>query len=176
TTSPTECRAWSQLAAHAESWRGVHLKELFANDAARATQFCVEAAGVRYDFSRQRLGALTLRLLAHLAEERGLAEWRAALLGGKVVNSSEKRAAWHTALRAGKDALKEVKDSLLQVKNLCGKIKGKFNRVINLGTGGSDLGPRLLADAFGDGRVDVRFVASADPLELQRALAGADPA
>ncbi|HEX9396503.1 MAG TPA: glucose-6-phosphate isomerase [Burkholderiales bacterium] len=176
TTPPTECRAWSQLAHHAESWRGVRLGELFAHDAARAQQFCAEAAGVRLDYSRQRLGAVTLRLLSRLLEERGFAEWRAALLAGKPVNSSEKRAAWHTALRAGKDAPAAVKDSLLHVKNLCEKIKGNFKRVINLGTGGSDLGPRLLADAFGDGRLDVRFVANVDRLELERALAGAEPA
>ena len=177
TTPPTECRAWTQLAQHAESWRAVTLKELFAGDAARGAQLVAEAAGLRYDYSRQRVGAVTLRLLAHLAEQRGFAEWRAALLGGKVVNNSENRAAWHTALRAGDAAPPEVKDVLLKAKKFCSEIREKktFKTVINLGTGGSDLGPRLLADALGDGRVDVRFVANADPLELRRALEGARP-
>src|SRR5215210_5107073 len=98
TTPPTQCDAWDQLIEQAETWRSAHLRELLA-DASRTTQCTVEAAGVRYDYSRQRLGALTLRLLAHLAEQRGFPEWRDALLSGKVVNSTENRAAWHTALR-----------------------------------------------------------------------------
>ena len=80
TRSPTECPSWAQLAQHAESWRGVHLRALFAADSARPRQFVAEAPGVRCDYSRQRLGAVTLRLLAHLAAERGFAEWREALL------------------------------------------------------------------------------------------------
>jgi glucose-6-phosphate isomerase len=175
TTSPTECKAWGELAAHSESSGGVHLRELLA-DAARAAQFTVQAAGVRYDFSRQRLGAVTLRLLAHLAEERGLAEWRDALLSGKVVNSTENRAAWHTALRA-KDAPREVRDALERMGTLARTLRSEksIRRIINLGTGGSDLGPRLLADALGDGTLDVRFAANADPRDLERALEGARP-
>ncbi len=155
----------------------MHLKELFANDAARSTQFAAEAPGVRYDYSRQRLGAMTLRLLSHLAEERGFAAWREALLSGKPVNHTENRAAWHTALRAGNDAPAEVKKVLSQVNFLTEKLRSErlFKRIINLGAGGSDLGPRLLADAFGDGTLDVRFVANADPLDLGRALEGAEP-
>ena len=111
TTAPTQCPAWTALAAHAESSRDAHLRELFANDAQRASHLVVEAAGVRYDYSRQRVGAMTLRLLSHLAEERGLAAWRDALLGGKRINNTEDRAAWHTALRAATPSV-EVRDSL----------------------------------------------------------------
>ena len=67
-----------------------------------AALFAAEAPGVRYDYSRQRLGAMTLRLLTHLAAERGFSEWREALLAGSAINSTENRAAWHTALRAGR--------------------------------------------------------------------------
>ena len=176
TTAPTECKAWTQLAAHAESWRSVHLRELLAADEQRAAQCTVEAAGVRYDYSRQRLGAITLRLLSHLAEERGLAEWREALLSGKVVNTTENRAAWHTALRSATPAA-EVRDTLTRMRSLVGKLRDekRFKRVINLGTGGSDLGPRLLADALSDGTLDVRFAANVDPHDLERALEGAKP-
>src|SRR6185295_9481557 len=100
TTPPIECKAWQDLAHHAESWRGRHLRSLFEQDVARASQLVAEAAGVRYDYSRQRIGAMTLRLLARLAAERGFAEWREALLAGKPVNNTENRPAWHTALRA----------------------------------------------------------------------------
>jgi glucose-6-phosphate isomerase len=173
TASPTECPAWNQLAEQAESWKSVHLRELLA-DPARRTQCVVAAAGVRYDYSRQRLGALPLRLLAHLAEQRGFAEWREALLTGKVVNSTENRAAWHTALRASSPP-SEVKQTLERMRTLAGEARRRFKRVVNLGTGGSDLGPRLLADALADGAIDVRFAANVDPHDLERTLAGAKP-
>jgi glucose-6-phosphate isomerase len=178
TVSPLQCPAWAKLAQHAESWRAVHLRELFAADTARGRQLVAEAPGVRYDYSRQRLGAMTLRLLAHLADERGFPEWRKALLDGSEINSTEKRAAWHTALRAGDGAPPEVKETLGRMKTLVSSLRGtrKFKRVINLGTGGSDLGPRLVADALSDDKLDVRFAANVDPRDLERALEGAEPA
>ena len=178
TMPPTECKAWSQLATHAESWKSVHLRELFAHDVARSVQFVAQAPGVRLDYSRQRLGAMTLRLLCHLATERGLPEWREALLSGKKVNSTEDRAAWHSALRAGPEAPAEVKEALSRMKDLAGRLRQtrKYRTIVNLGTGGSDLGPRLVADALGDGTLEVRFAANVDPRDLERALEGADPA
>jgi len=178
TRAPTECPSWAQLAQHAESWRGVHLRALFAADRARSLQFVADAPGVRYDYSRQRLGALTLRLLAHLAAERGFAEWREALLSGSKINSTENRAAWHTALRAGNSAPAEVRETLARMRGLVEGVRSKkqYKRIVNLGTGGSDLGPRLLADALSDGALDVRFAANVDPRDLGRALEGAQPA
>jgi glucose-6-phosphate isomerase len=178
TRSPLECPSWAKLAQHAESWRSVHLRELFAADSARGRVFVAEAPGLRYDYSRQRLGAMTLRLLAHLSAERGFAEWREALLAGSTVNSTEKRAAWHTALRSGDGAPAEVKATLARMKELAQKLRAekRFRRIVNLGTGGSDLGPRLIADALGDNTLDVRFAANVDPRDLERALEGAQPA
>ena len=176
TIPPTECKAWAQLAQHAESWKGVHLRELFAADVARSVQFGADAPGVRLDYSRQRVGAMTLRLLSHLAGERGLPEWREALFSGAKINNTEDRAAWHTALRSGTQP--EVQEVLSRVKAVAGQIRSQdsFKRIVNLGTGGSDLGPRLLADALSDGKLDVRFAANVDPRDLERALEGADPA
>jgi hypothetical protein len=71
TTAPTDCKAWQDLAHHAESWRGVRLRGLFEQDVARSVQLVAQGPGVRYDYSRQRLGAMTLRLLVRLAAERG---------------------------------------------------------------------------------------------------------
>src|SRR5438046_3048787 len=172
TRSPTGCPAWAQLLAHAEGRRSVHLRDLLAS-----RKLAAEAPGVRYDFSRQRVDAMTLRLLANLADERGFAEWREALLSGKPINSTEKRAAWHTALRAGESSPREVRDTLARMQALVSNIRSekKFRRIVNLGTGGSDLGPRLLAEALGDGALEVRFAANADPRDLERALEGADP-
>jgi glucose-6-phosphate isomerase len=120
-----------------------------------------EAPGLRLDYSRQRLGALTLKLLEQLAAERGFDQWRTALFAGEKINSTENRAAGHIALREGAVQAK--------IRNA-----RQYTRIINLGTGGSDLGPRLLADAFGRGTPDVRFVANVDAVELERATAGAD--
>ncbi|HXM84054.1 MAG TPA: glucose-6-phosphate isomerase [Burkholderiales bacterium] len=171
TTSPTECPAWTQLLAHAEDRRTVHIRDLFAS-----RQLVAEAPGVRYDFSRQRLDAVTLRLLAKLAGERGFPQWREALLSGKPINSTENRAAWHTALRAA-NAPSEVRAALKKMRDLAGRLRNekKIRRIVNLGTGGSHLGPRLLADALSDGVLDVRFAANVDPRELERALEGAEP-
>jgi glucose-6-phosphate isomerase len=180
TTPPTECRAWQDLARHAESWRGVHLRALFANATSRE-QCMAQGAGLRYDYSRQRLGATTLRLLARLAAERGFAEWREALLSGKPVNNTENRAAWHTALRAP-DAPAEVLQTLDRMRKVASELREtrRFKCIVNLGTGGSDLGPRLLADALAAGKdagpLEVRFAANVDPKDLERALQGADPA
>lgn len=99
----------------------MHLRDLFAGDAARARQLVAHAPGLRLDYSRQRLGAVTLRLLAHLAGERGLPEWREALLAGQKVNSTEGRAAWHTALRSGENT--EVKDVLEKMRRLASKLR-----------------------------------------------------
>ena len=159
TSSPLDCPAWKKLEAHADTWRAARLAELLAGDPGRARQMVAAAPGVELDYSRQRVGALTLRLLARLAAERGFEEWREALFSGKKINTTEDRAVTHTALRAS------------PVK--CKPVDPKYTRVINLGTGGSDLGPRLLADAFGDGKRDVRFVANIDPVERERAVAGA---
>ena len=172
--SPTACPSWARLVSHAEGWRTLHLREIFAHDVGRALQFVAEAPGVRYDYSRQRIGAMTLRLLAHLAEERGFAEWREALLSGKVVNSTEQRAAWHTALRSSSPPA-EVGETLARMRALSSQVRKTFKRVVNLGTGGSDLGPRLLADALADGMLDVRFAANVDPRDLARALEDARP-
>src|SRR5882762_7815412 len=167
TRSPTECPAWAQLLAHAESRRTLHLRDLFAS-----RKLAAEAPGVRYDFSRQRVDAMTLRLLANLAGERGFAEWRSALLSGEPINSTEKRAAWHTALRAGASAPPEVRETLARMRTMATKLRAEkqFRRIVHLGTGGSDLGPRLLADAL-----EVRFAANVDRRDLERALEGADP-
>jgi glucose-6-phosphate isomerase len=172
TRSPIECPAWAQLLTHAESRRTVQLRDLLA-----ARKLIADAPGVRYDFSRQRVDAMTLRVLANLADERGFPEWRAALLAGKPVNSTENRAAWHTALRAGASSPPEVRETLARMRTIATKLRSekKFRTIVNLGTGGSDLGPRLLADALGDGTLEVRFAANADPRDLERALKGADP-
>ena len=178
TSPPDSCAAWTRLAAHAESWQGTRTADLFDGDPRRGELLTARAPGLRFDYSRQRVNALTLRLLVQLAEERSVGEWRDLLLDGAPINTSENRAAGHTALRAGAGAPAEVHASLDAMRAVASEVAaGRYQRVINLGVGGSDLGPRLVADALRKpGLPDVRFVANVDPLELDRALEGADPA
>lgn len=176
TVPPTDCPSWAKLAAHAGSWKNARLADLFAGDAGRGVQFVARAPGLELDYAHQRIGALTLRLLTQLAAERGLADWRRALYAGEPVNSTEARPAWHTALRARDAAPAEVKQTLARMRELALGLKD-VRRIVHLGTGGSDLGPRLLMDALGDqAALEVRFAANIDPLDLQRALHGAEPA
>ena len=172
---PSECPAWAKLAAHAEGWREARLAELFAADPRRSAQFVARAPGLELDYSRQRIGALGLRLLEQLAAERGFADWRRALFAGEPVNATEGRAARHTALRARDAAPAEVRQALARMRELAADLGG-IRRIVHLGTGGSHLGPHLLMDALGDAaRLEVRFAANIDPLDLQRALQGAEP-
>jgi glucose-6-phosphate isomerase len=175
TRPPTECPAWAKLAAHAEAWREARLSELFASDPRRGAQFVARAPGLELDYSRQRIGALGLRLLEQLAAERGLADWRRELYAGAAINATEHRAARHTALRARDAAPAEVKQALARMRELAQGLAG-IRRIVHLGTGGSDLGTRLVVDALGDkAALEVRFAANIDPLDLARALQGAEP-
>src|SRR6185295_11570492 len=89
--------AWRRLAAHAGTWRDTHLAALFSSDPARATRFIATAPGLQLEYSRQRVGAPTLQMLVELAQERDIVRWRNALFAGEPVNSTEQRAARHTA-------------------------------------------------------------------------------
>ena len=176
THPPTDCPAWAKLATHAEGWRDTHLAELFRHEPERGARFGAQAPALLLDYSRQRVGALTVRLLAQLAAERGLQAWRRAMFDGAPINSTEKRAVRHAALRAGAAAPAEVRDALARMRALAAGLRG-VRRIVHLGTGGSDLGARLLMDALGENaRHEVRFAANLDPLDLARALEGADPA
>jgi glucose-6-phosphate isomerase len=176
TTPPTECPAWAKLAAHAEAARAARIAQLFAEDPRRAEQFAARAPGLALGYSRQRIGALGLRLLEQLAAERDFEGWRRALFSGAAVNSTEGRAARHADLRAGESAPAEVQRALARMRELAAQLGG-VRRIVHLGTGGSDLGPRLVCDALAErARLEVRFAANVDPLDLARALAGAEPA
>jgi glucose-6-phosphate isomerase len=183
---PDRCPSWPLLAAEAARLRAIPLGTLL-RDGARSKALGARAPGLQLDLSRQRLDAKALGLLLELASERGLAEWRAALLAGEPINTTENRPAWHSALRAGDAAPAEVRDALAQMRELCARLRSgacsgatgrRFTRLVHLGTGGSDLGPRLVVDALAercDPGLELRFAANVDPLDLERALRGADP-
>lgn len=121
-----------------------------------------------------------MQLLLQLAAERGLPEWRAALFGGEPINTTELRAVGHTTLRAGEQAPADVRATLERMRALAQRLRseGRIRRIVHLGTGGSALGPQLVVDALGAHGTDLEFTfaANIDPLDLERALAGARPA
>ena len=135
---------------------------------------------MRYDFSRQRIDVQDLDGLVQLGYERGFDEWRSALFAGAPVNATEQRAAEHAAQRAGDAAPQGVKTTLARMKELAGRLRTDpgVRRIVHLGTGGSGLGPELVIDALGTQgtAIEFRFAANVDPADLDRALAGAEPA
>lgn len=156
TNSLTRAPAWRALAAHRRTWSPRHLRDLFADDPRRFERFSVEDCGLLLDYSKNRIVPETLELLLALARDRGLPAQMQDLLAGRRVNTTEKRAAWHTALRAGTDAPREVRDTLAAMREFtddlrAGAIRGAGGRpvsdVVSLGIGGSALGPALAAAA-----------------------------
>ncbi|MGD0911077.1 MAG: glucose-6-phosphate isomerase [Terracidiphilus sp.] len=191
----TERKAWGALTAHAESLRAVHLRTLFADDAERGEKFTAEAAGLFLDYSKNRITAETLGLLLELANESGLAERIAAMFRGDKINITEKRAVLHTALRAPKDAVilvdgenvvpgvHEVLDKMTAFANRVrsGEWKGhtgkRIRNVINIGIGGSDLGPVMAYEAlrhYSDRSMTFRFDSNVDSTDFAESVQGLD--
>ena len=185
---PTASSAWQGLQAHRQKIAGVPLLELFAADPDRTQRFTLEAAGLRFDYSKQPINGETLQLLQTLASDAGLPAQIQALLAGEKVNYSEGRPAWHSALRAGDQAPAEVEAELQRIEAFSEALRngewlgysGKpITDVINLGVGGSDLGPRLVCHALSGLKHTgprVHFVANADGPELALTLQNLDPA
>ena len=191
----TERKAWGALTAHAESLRAVHLRTLFADDPERGEKFTAEAAGLFLDYSKNRITAETLGLLLELANESGLAERIAAMFRGDKINITEKRAVLHTALRAPKDAVilvdgenvvpgvHEVLDKMTAFANRVrsGEWKGhtgkRIRNVINIGIGGSDLGPVMAYEAlrhYSDRSMTFRFDSNVDSTDFAESVQGLD--
>ena len=156
TASLTRAPAWRALAAHRKTWNERHLRDLFAADPRRFERFSLEACGLLLDYSKNLVVPETLDLLAALAHEREVPARIADLLAGKRVNATEKRAAWHTALRAGHAAPREVRNALAAMRTFtaalhAGEVRGVSGRaitdVVSLGIGGSALGPALATAA-----------------------------
>ena len=189
-TPLTQLSAWKALAAHAEELRGQHLRELFAADPERGTKFRLEAEGIYLDYAKNRITAKTLELLLKLAEESGLRERIDAMFRGEKINITEDRAVLHVALRAPKGAtikvdgenvvpaVHEVLDRMAafaeRVRN--GEWKGftgkPIKNVINVGIGGSDLGPVMAYEAlkhYSRRDMNFRFVSNVDGTDFAEA-------
>lgn len=182
----------SDLQSHARRLSDVRLRDLADGGDDRARRLILNAAGLEFDATKQRLDTAALEALLAAAREAGLEEKRDALLSGGIVNPTEDRPALHMAYRhgariAGSAQAELVDRTQAQTRAFAQRVRsgdyrpsGKpVERVVNIGIGGSDLGPRLVADALADSvesGPDLRFVASLDPSDLGHAVAGADPA
>jgi glucose-6-phosphate isomerase len=177
------------LRRHAARFTLLHLRELIHADPQRSQRLSLEVGGVYADFSRQRLDSSVLDALQAWAQVCGFDAARQRLFDGEIVNPTEGRAALHTALR-GVGGSAEVAQAVreqravmtaladrLRAGELTGFAGDPLQALVCIGIGGSDLGPRLVCDALSSpGGVDVRFVANVDPEDLDRALAGLNPA
>jgi glucose-6-phosphate isomerase len=188
---------WAQLEAHFQKLKSLHLKQLFAQDPKRGEKFALEAAGIYLDYSKNRITDETLSLLLQLAQESGLRAQIDAMFRGDAINVSEKRAVLHTALRAPRDAtilhegrnvvsdVHAVLDRMSDFSNRVrsGEWKGhsgkRIRNVINIGIGGSDLGPVMAYEAlkhYSDRTMTFRFVSNVDGTDFSEAVRDLDPA
>jgi glucose-6-phosphate isomerase len=199
-TSPAAPRSglpeWRAVAAHAAAIRGTHLRDLFARDPSRGERFVFDACGLHVDCSKQRIDAESLPLLVRLAEACGLRRRIDGMFAGEKINTTERRAVLHVALRAprgekilcdGRDVVPDVHEVLDRMAAFCRRIrdggwKGHTGRpirnVVNIGIGGSDLGPVMAARAlrhYADRRLVFRFVSNVDGTDFAEATRDLDP-
>src|SRR5690349_16043373 len=179
----TERNAWKALQRHYEDVRRLHLRDLFANDPGRGQRLTAEAAGIFLDYSKNRITDETLKLLVNLAEESGLRSRTDAMFRGEKINVTENRAVLHVALRApeGASIVVDGENVVPQVHAVLDKMSGfserirngdwkghsgkRIRNVINIGIGGSDLGPVMAYEAlkhYSDRAMMFRFVSNVD--------------
>jgi glucose-6-phosphate isomerase len=171
--------SWARFEAQAVDLRNVHLASLFEGDPTRARRFTISAPRLTLDLSRQRWDADVVDAFVRLAEERDAAGWRDRMITGDRVNATERRAAWHVALRAP-DPPREVQDVRVRMQALADEIgRRPVVHILHIGIGGSDLGPRLVADAlkpFRRANVRLRFASNVDAADFADAIEDLDPA
>ena len=188
---PTSTSAWKQLSKHAEEMQKVQMRTLFANDPARFASFSQTDGHLLFDYSKNIITKETIQLLMDLARECGLPEAIESMFGGEKINQTENRAVLHTALRNmsgqtfqndGKDIMPDIQRVLAQMKSICQKVHsgewkgytGKpIKHIVNIGIGGSDLGPVMVTEALKPYWVDgiqVHFVSNVDGTHIAECL------
>jgi glucose-6-phosphate isomerase len=189
--------AWTSLAKHSTEIKKVHLRELFAEDAIRGERFTGEAAGLFLDYSKNRVTQTTLKLLLQLAEECDLRGRIDAMFRGERINITENRAVLHVALRApknatitldGKNVVPEVHAVLDKMTAFSNRVRSgewlghtgkRIRNILNIGIGGSDLGPVMAYEAlkhYSDRTLTFRFVSNIDGIDFVEATRDLDPA
>ena len=188
--------AWQALAAHYNSIKDKHLREFFAADSARFENFSIRFNDILLDYSKNRITEETVSLLLDLARQAGVETWREKMFNGERINNTENRPVLHVALRNrsnrpiyvdGKDVMAEVNRVLAQMKSFCatvrsGEWKGYTGRpitdVVNIGIGGSDLGPVMVTEAlkpYGSPSLSVHFVSNVDGTHIAETLKKLNP-
>jgi len=196
-TALTDRPEWRALETHASDMRSVHLRALFAADASRATRFTVEAAGLYVDYSKHRITAETLDRLVALAEAARLRERIDAMMRGDRINVTENRPVLHVALRAprsasilvdGHDVVSDVHAVLDRMSAFADRVRSgtwtgftgkRIRAVVNIGIGGSDLGPAMAYEAlryYSDRTMAFRFISNVDGADFLERTADLDPA
>jgi glucose-6-phosphate isomerase len=192
----TDRSEWKALQAHYDSINDVQLRDLFASDPARANRLSLQAVDIFADFSKNRITYETLELLRKLAEATGVLQLRDDMFAGKPINTTEDRAVLHTALRNqsdraifvdGKDVMPEIRAVLTQMAKFAEAIRSgiwtghtgkRIKTVVNIGIGGSDLGPVMTYEAlqyYGQRDLEVRFVSNIDPAHLLETVRDLNP-
>src|SRR4051812_21264489 len=195
--APTRLPSWQALATHHQQIASTHLRQLFADDPGRGDRFAAEGAEIFLDYSKHRVTAETMRLLLQLASEADLSGRIDAMFRGEKINVTENRAVLHTALRApkgtsivvdGEDVVPGVHAVLDRMADFSDRVRrgawtgftGKrIRNVINIGIGGSDLGPVMAYEAlkhYSERRMNSRFVSNVDGTDFVEAVLGLDPA
>jgi glucose-6-phosphate isomerase len=194
---PNETAAWGALAAHYQQVKDLHLRQLFAEDPSRGERLTAEGAGLYLDYSKNRITDETVRLLLRLAQERGVAERRDAMFRGDKINITEQRAVLHVALRAprddrilvdGRNVVPDVHQVLDAMSEFATSVRSgewlghtgkRIRNVINIGIGGSYLGPEMAYLAlrpFSDRSMTFRFVSNVDGADFTEATHDLDAA
>jgi glucose-6-phosphate isomerase len=190
------CPAWTALENHYRQIKGMHLRTLFAQDPGRGERLTLEAAGIYLDYSKHRITDETLHHLVQLAGESGLRARIDAMFRGEKINVTENRAVLHVALRAPKGAsilvdgvnvVPEVHAVLGRMAEFCARVRGggwqghtgkRIHSVVNIGIGGSDLGPVMAYEAlraYSDRGLNFRFVSNVDGTDFAEAVRDLDP-
>jgi len=193
----TERAAWKDLEVHSQRNRKLHLRELFAKDGERGNRLTAEAAGIYLDYSKNRVTDETLKLLFQLAEESGLRQRIDAMFRGDKINRTENRAVLHVALRTprgtsitvdGRTVVPDVHDVLEKMADFSNRVRSgawkghtgkRIRNVVNIGIGGSDLGPVMANEAlkhYTDRAMTFRFVSNIDGTDFAEAVHDLDPA
>ncbi len=188
--------AWKALQAHHDKVRELHLRELFAKDAKRGERLAIEAAGLYLDYSKNRVTDETLKLLVQLAEESGLRSRIDAMFRGEKINITENRAVLHAALRApseasivvdGENVVPEVHAVLDKMSAFANRVRSgewkghtgkRIRNVLNIGIGGSDLGPVMAYEAlrhYSERGMTFRFISNVDSTDFAEAVHDLDP-
>lgn len=196
TTTLAQSAAWQALSRHYDEMTGLHLRDLFADDPLRFDKFSLYFNDIILDYSKNRVTEETMNLLFELARETNVDGWTQRMFNGEAVNFTEERPALHIALRNrsntpimvdGEDVMPEVNRVLKQMRKFCSSVQsgewrghtGKVIRdVVNIGIGGSDLGPEMVTEAlkpYAHGSVEVHYVSNVDGTHVAEKIKALDP-